>query len=98
MATTKEQLIAGLNQDLALELGAAIRYLQQTSMALGIDGEEVREILRPDIAAEMKHAEFLADKIVALGGRPAFKPTPFDERTDVKAMLEYDRKLEWEAV
>jgi bacterioferritin len=98
MTTTKEQLIAGLNADLAHELAAAILYLQQTSMALGFEGEEIREMLRPDIADEMKHAVFLADKIVALGGKPIFKPAAFEEHTIVKTMLEYDLKLEWEAV
>ena len=37
MATTTEELIEGLNQDLAHELRAVLAYMQQTSMALGID-------------------------------------------------------------
>ncbi|MFQ5946800.1 MAG: bacterioferritin [Anaerolineae bacterium] len=98
MATTKEALIQGLNQDLAHELQAVLVYLQQTSMALGLEGEEIRELLQPDIADEIGHAKFLAEKIVALGGEPRFEPGAFEVKTDVHEMLAYDLQLEQEAV
>ncbi len=90
----KKQLIDGLNQDLANEMGAAIRYMYQTSLAKGFHGEELRELLRPDIAEEMAHATFLMDKIVTLGGDPVTVPTPFEKHTEVKDILEYDLKME----
>ena len=98
MATTKEGLIEGLNQDLAHELRAVLVYLQQTSMALGLEGEEIRELLQPDITEEMGHAKFLAEKIVALGGEPRFEPGSFEVKTDVNEMLAYDLELEQEAI
>jgi bacterioferritin (cytochrome b1) len=41
----KEELIQGLNQDLAAELGTVIRYTYQSSKATGFAGVELREIL-----------------------------------------------------
>jgi len=94
----KKALIAGLNEDLANELGASILYLYQTSVATGWDGEELREFLTPEVAGEMQHAIFLAEKIAALGGKPTTMPTQHKCPKDVKGMLKYDLKLEREAI
>jgi len=94
----KAKLIAGLNQDLADELGAVLLYLYQTSVATGFDGEELREFLRDDITEELQHAIFLADKIVALGGTPKVVPTKYETPKSVKGMLRFDLNLEWKAV
>ncbi|HTK82215.1 MAG TPA: ferritin-like domain-containing protein [Bacteroidota bacterium] len=94
----KKALLAGLNEDLANELGASILYLYQTSVATGWDGEELREFLTPEINGEMAHAVFLAEKIAALGGKPTTQPVQHKCPKDVKGMLKYDLKLEREAV
>ena len=94
----KKALIAGLNEDLANELGASILYLYQTSVATGWEGEELREFLTPEINGEMAHAVFLAEKIAALGGKPTTQPKQHKCPKDVKGMLKYDLKLEREAV
>ena len=94
----KSKLIAGLNQDLANELGTVILYLYQTSIAPGFDGEELREFLRVEITGELNHAIFLADKVVALGGDPTMKATKFDTPKNVKGMLKFDLKLELDTV
>ncbi|MFQ5797402.1 MAG: bacterioferritin [Bacteroidota bacterium] len=94
----KSKLIEGLKDDLANELGAVMLYLYQTSIAAGFDGEELRELLRPEVAGELAHATFLADKIAALGGDPTTRPKEYRTPTDVKGMLELDLKLEQQAV
>jgi len=94
----KKALIAGLNEDLANELGASILYLYQTSTATGWDGEELREFLVPEITGEMQHAILLSDKIAALGGKPIMEPRKHKCPKDVKGMLKYDLKLEREAI
>lgn len=94
----KSKLIAGLNEDLANELGTVILYLYQTSVAGGFDGEELREFLRGEITGELNHAIFLADKVVALGGDPTRTPTKFDTPKNVKGMLKYDWKLELDTI
>lgn len=53
----RQALINGLNQDLSMELGAAILYLFQTSTATGWEAEELREFLKDGINGEMGHAE-----------------------------------------
>jgi bacterioferritin len=94
----KKALIDGLNEDLANELGASILYLYQTSTATGWDGEELREFLAPEVAGEMQHAIFLAEKIAALGGKPTTEPKQHKCPKDVKGMLKYDLKMELEAI
>src|SRR5437667_5207575 len=86
----KKALIAGLNEDLANELGASILYLYQTSVATGWDGEELREFLSAEITGEMQHAIFLAEKIANLGGKPTTQPRQHKCPKDVKGMLKYD--------
>ena len=94
----KKALIQGLNKDLSNELGAAILYLYQTSVATGWDGEELREFLTPEITGEMQHAIFLAEKIASLGGKPTTEPATHKCPKDVKGMLKYDVRLEREAI
>ena len=94
----KMKLIEGLNRDLADELGTVCRYIQQAAMATGMTGHEVREFVKAEVADEVNHALFLADKIVALGGTPAVKPAAFKELKDPTAMLKHDLELERQAI
>ncbi len=66
----KEDIIALLNQDLEGEHGAIIQYLTH-AYAMG-EGEmacEIEAIARE----EMRHFDWLAETIVALGGKPSIK-------------------------
>jgi bacterioferritin len=94
MHMSKEDLIKGLNEDLAAELGTVIRYTYQSSKAMGFAGVELREILEGEIADELGHAAFLMDVIVDLGGEPTTIPKPFDTPDGLKAMLELDLEME----
>lgn len=97
-AITKQKLIEHLDQDLGRELQAILLYLWCRSMAFGIRGHELREILEPEIHAEVKHVEFLADKIIAMGGTPSFSVPPWKRPTNLREMLEYALSIEREAV
>jgi bacterioferritin len=44
------------------------------------------------------HAEFLGDKIVALGGVPTVEPAMIRQSTDLEEMLKQDLKLERDAM
>ena len=59
----KQKLIDGLNEDLNRELEAVVRYLYHSATATSLLGHELRELLKGDIAGELAHAVFLADKI-----------------------------------
>jgi len=91
---TTEQLIEGLNEDLAAELGTIIRYNYQASRCFGPGGVEVREMFEEEIQDETGHARFLSDLIVDLGGEPTTQPKPFDKPEGLKAMLELDIEME----
>ena len=65
----KETLIQGLNQDLAHEYQAIIQYVTYAATVSGIHRGELKEFFLAEIQDELRHAQFLADKIAALGVR-----------------------------
>jgi len=71
-----DELIEGLNYDLAAEFQAVITYRLFASLASGPYRQEVRAFFEAEIPDELGHAQFLADKIVALGGVPTSDPLP----------------------
>lgn len=92
--TTNEELIAGLNQDLAGELGAIVRYTYQSSQAFGPGGAEVRKLFKEEIQDELEHASYLMDVIVDLGGDPVTAPMLFEKPRGLREMLELDYATE----
>src|SRR5690348_13354396 len=94
MSTIKQKLIDGLNGDLNRELEAVLRYLYHSSTATTLLGHELRELLKADIAGELQHAVFLADKIAALGGEVRIQPAMPKRVKSVKAMLEENAAAE----
>lgn len=95
---TKDELIRGLNEDLSAELGTVIRYTYQASRSFGLGGLELREMFARERLDEIRHAAFLMDVIVDLGGEPTTTPKPFDKFADPKEMLELDLRMENEDV
>jgi bacterioferritin (cytochrome b1) len=65
--TPKQQLLAGLNEDLAHEYAAVILYRTYASAVTGPFRQELRTFFSNEIPDELGHAQLLADKIVALG-------------------------------
>ena len=90
----RDELIQGLNKDLMAEWGTIIRYTHQSGKAFGIAGVELREILTREIQDELRHATFLTDVIVDLGGEPATMSDDFAKPNDLKGMLELDLQRE----
>jgi bacterioferritin len=90
----KEELIRGLNEDLAAEWGTVIRYTYQASKSFGLLGAELREILQKEVQDELGHATFLTDVIIDLGGEPTTTPKEFAKPESLKAMLELDLEME----
>lgn len=94
----REDLIRGLNQDLAAEWGTILRYTIQAASATGIQGEHLRDILREEVQDELGHAAFLSDVIVDLGGEPTTEPKQFFQPDTLKGMLELDLEMELQDV
>lgn len=93
-----ERLIEGLNKDLNAELNTIVRYIRHSSVLKGIAGHEVRELLRKEINDEVRHATYLADKIVALGGTPRVELKVPAEAFDWRDVLKDALKYELEAI
>ena len=94
----KQELIQGLNEDLAAELGTVIRYTYQASKAFGFAGAELREVFQREAQDEIGHASFLMDVIVDLGGEPTTVPKEFAKPESLSGMLEVDVGMELEDV
>lgn len=92
----KEELIRGLNQDLAGEYGAIVQYLTYAAKATGPFRPQLVGFYESEIADEQGHAQFLANKIVALGGEPTTtpreQPSPGSNKEMLKAVLEAERQ------
>ncbi len=93
-----QQLIEGLNKDMNAELNTIIRYIRHAAVLKGLAGHEVRELLQKEVADEVKHAMYLADKIVALGGTPKVNLEVPAEVYDWQEVLKDALKYELEAI
>jgi bacterioferritin len=70
----KQTLIDHLNEDLAGEFGAIIQYLTYAAKTTGPYRPQLAQFFLAEVADEQLHAQFLANKIVALGGEPTTQP------------------------
>lgn len=84
----RKELIKALNEDLAGELQAVIQYLTYSAKVTGPWRPQLVTFMQTEIQDELMHAQFLADKICALGGDPTTEPKPVPPADDAKAMLE----------
>ncbi len=84
----KESLIQALNEDLASEFGAIIQYITYAAKATGPYRPQLAQFYLAEVADEQLHAQYLANKIVALGGEPTTRPVDLPDVTTNKEMLE----------
>lgn len=94
----KKDLIEKLNEDLSGELSAIIQYLIYAAKATGPYRPQLAEFFLAEVADEQGHAQFLANKIVALGGEPTTKPRAVTPAGSNREMLEAVLKAELKAV
>ncbi len=95
---TREQLIEGLNVDLANEYQAVMMYITYAATVSGIHREELKEFFLKEVPEELRHAQFLADKVAALGGTPTTQPAPVPPARDAKEMLRNVLQAETETI
>jgi bacterioferritin len=84
----KKTLIDHLNKDLAGELSAIIQYLTYAAKASGPYRPQLSQFFLAEVVDEQMHAQFLANKIVALGGEPTTVAAPVPAANTNKEMLE----------
>ena len=84
----KHTMIEYLNEDLAGEFSAIIQYLTYAAKATGPYRPQLTQFFLTEVADEQLHAQFLANKIVALGGEPTTTSRPVEAAHTNRAMLE----------
>ena len=92
----KETLIKNLNQDLAGELSAITQYITYAAKATGPFRPQLSQFFLEEVADEQMHAQYLANKIVALGGEPTTQarevPSAKSNKEMVQAVLEAEKR------
>jgi bacterioferritin len=98
MGVDKKALADKLNEDLAGELSAIIQYLTYAAKATGPFRPQLAQFFLAEVADEQLHAQFLANKIVALGGEPTTVPREVTPAHGNREMLEAVLSAERRAV
>jgi len=92
----KQEMINALNEDLAGELGAIIQYITYAAKTTGPYRPQLSAFFLQEVPDEQGHAQFLANKIVALGGEPTTKarevPAARNNREMVEAVLQAEKR------
>jgi len=94
----KETLIKNLNEDLSGELGAIAQYIVYAAMATGPYRPQLAQFFLTEVPDEQAHAQFLANKIVSMGGTPTTEARPVPAANSSREMLEAVRDAEERAV
>lgn len=84
----KQTFINHLNEDLAGELSAIIQYITYAAKATGPYRPQLAQFFLAEVADEQLHAQYLANKIVALGGEPTTTPRPVPAAHNNREMLQ----------
>lgn len=93
-----QSLVDALNDDLAHEYQAVIAYNTYAAMVSGINRVELKGFFASEVPDELRHAQYLADKITALGGTPTTMPAEVATANEPRAMLEQALKYERETI
>lgn len=94
----QQQLIDRLNDDLAGELSAIVQYITYAAKATGPYRPQLSQFFLAEVPDEQLHAQYLANKIVALGGEPVTVARPVEPAATNREMLEAVLKAEQQAV
>jgi len=94
----KQKLIDNLNEDLAGELSAIIQYITYAAKATGPFRPQLVNFFLTEVVDEQGHAQFLANKIVALGGEPTTQPRAVPAADTNRKMLQAVQVAEKQAV
>jgi len=94
----KGRLIKNLNEDLSNELAAIIQYITYSAQVTGPFRPQLASFFLKEVSDEQGHAEFLSNKVVALGGIPITVPAPVAAAETNKELLENALHAERKAV
>jgi bacterioferritin len=97
-ASSKDEIIKGLNEDLAREYKAIIQYVVFSSTLKGAEYGDIAEQLKVHASEELAHALEVAKQIDYLGGDPTVNVQGAEYSQDSKKMLEIDLRQEQETI
>lgn len=97
-SSSKNEIIRGLNGDLAREYKAIIQYVVFSSTLKGAEYGEIAQQLKEHASQELAHALEVAKQIDYLGGDPTMKGEEAEYSQDSKTMLEIDLRAEQETI
>ena len=97
-SSSKDEIIRGLNGDLAREYKAIIQYVVFSSTLKGAEYGEIAQQLKEHASQELEHALEVAKQIDYLGGDPTMKGEEAEYSHDSKTMLEIDLRAEQETI
>src|SRR5688500_19897717 len=97
-SSSKDEIVRGLNEDLAREYKAIIQYVVYSSTLKGAEYGDIAEQLKKHASQELAHALEVARQIDYLGGDPTMKSKEAEYSEDSKTMLELDLKAEQETI
>jgi bacterioferritin len=97
-ASNREEIINGLNEDLAREYKAIVQYVVFSSTLKGAEYGEIADQLKKHASQELAHALEVARQIDYLGGDPTVKSKDVEYSEDSKTMLEMDLRAEQETI
>jgi bacterioferritin len=96
--TNKQNLIQGLNEDLAHELSAIHQYIYNAAVISGLARLTLKDFFLREAQDEMTHASYLAEKIASLGGNPEVEAKTISRQPDVRGMLENTLQVETDTI
>ena len=97
-SSIKEDIIKGLNEDLAREYKAIIQYVVFSSTLKGAEYGNIAGELEKHASEELDHALKVAKQIDYLGGTPTIKGEEAENSENSKEMLEIDLRAEQETI
>jgi bacterioferritin len=97
-SSSKDEIIRGLNEDLAREYKAIVQYVVFSSTLKGAEYGDIAEQLKKHASQELAHALEVAKQIDYLGGDPTVKGKEAEYSQDSKTMLEIDLRAEQETI
>jgi bacterioferritin len=97
-SSSKEEIIKGLNEDLAREYKAIIQYVVFSSTLKGAEYGDIAEQLKRHASQELAHALEVARQIDYLGGDPTVKGKEAEYSKESRKMLEIDLRAEQDTI
>jgi len=95
-AASKDELIHGLNQDMAAEWGRVLATLRLVTSGHPEVTESMRHALTERIKREIDHVRDLASAVVELGGEPTHLPRDYPHHDDLSLTFRLHAEIERE--